>query len=172
MTYLLLSKYNLNSQKFVNVAGLVFPVDPMQGADPLKASLFDQVLHGQVILMGVDSDGLDVIEAAGEVVDHCLVELRSIAVTSVVRVDGHPVDGNVVIRVDLPVPVQLIISVVRRGNNGQGPDCFPIVGLGQVGIAILDVLADVVRVRVVPLPLVNPAYLYYWFNDNDKGYFT
>ena len=70
MTCLLVSKYNLSSQKFVNVAGLVFPVDPMQGADPLKAALFDQVLHGQVILMGVDSDGLDVIEAAGEVVDH------------------------------------------------------------------------------------------------------
>ena len=75
MTCLLLSKYNLSSQKFVNVAGLIFPVDPMQGAHPLKAALFDQVLHRQVVLMSVDSDGLDVIEAAGKVVDHCLVEL-------------------------------------------------------------------------------------------------
>ena len=123
--YLLISKYNLSSQKFVNVAGLVFPVDPMQGADPLKAALFDQVLHGQVILMGVDSNGLDVIEATGEVVYHCLVELRSIAVTSVVGVDGHPVDGNVVIGIYLPVAVQLVIGVVRRWNDGQGPDGSP-----------------------------------------------
>ena len=130
----------------------------MQGADPLKAALFDQVLHGQVILMGVDSNGLDVIEATGEVVDHCLVELRSIAVTSVVRVDSHPVDGNVVIGIYLPVAVQLVIGVVRRWNDGQGPDGFAVVGLGQVSVAVLNILADVVWVRVVSLPLVNPAF--------------
>lgn len=153
----LIAAFPLGRHQLVDVAGLIWPVDAMEGPYPLEAGLLDQVLHWQIILVGVDADGLDVAQAALEVVDHGPVELGSIAVAGVVGVDGNPVHGHVLVSIDLPRPVQLVIAVVWRRNDGQGAHRFAVVSLGQISVAIGDVFLDMVRVRVVALPLVDSA---------------
>ena len=129
----------------------------MQGTHALKTTLFNEVLHWQIILVGIHPDGLHVVKAAGEVANDRLVELRSVAVAGVVGVNGHPMNSNIIVGFYLPGSIQLVIGCVWCRDNAQSAHCFAIFRLGQVGIAMLDILFNVVWIRVVALPLVNPT---------------
>ena len=65
--------------------------------------------------------------------------------------DGDPVNNDIVLGLHQPLPVQVIVEVVWRVDNRQGAHRLTVIGLGQVGIAVLDVFLDVFNVRVIAL---------------------